>query len=155
MTTVVLDDKQWKKFFGRLRRDLKDPLPKLKTLAATQGFANIIAHFRDERGYEGKWQQRKWTTQAAYAKLNKKNKRYNPNNKLLVLTGDLRKDFRIAKRQKRGHIISNHGVELYTEIPYAGTHNYGHGDIPKREFMYLDGDTQQKLADSLIKWLNR
>lgn len=153
MGKVVLDDKQWRTFLGKIYRDLRNPLEKLSVLGSTMGYSNIIDHFRKEEGPDGEWPKRLPKTQLAYKRLNKKSKVYNPSNKLLQLRGNLRKDIRIARREKRHEKVGNQGVRLFTVIPYAGKHNYGDKDMRQREFMYLDDETQQKMVDALIAWI--
>lgn len=140
--TAVLKDEQWREFLVKVKLSVKEPYPILKLGATTYGFKDIINHFRDERGETGGWKKRSKATQEQYASRGKTNARYNPSNKLLQLTGNLRGTLLPTKGEIKRE---GKGALLFTTVPYAGRHNYGK-NMPKREFMWLSGATMEDIA---------
>lgn len=151
--TVILDDKQWRGFLKKVRGNIKDPLAKLKAGYSIFGYKDIIEHFDREEGEGGKkWKKRKSSTQRAYTRLNKKNKKYNPTNKLLQMTGTLRQSILSGKKTNVQN-VGRRGILVFSKVKYSGVHNYGSTkkNIPKREFMWLSGKTVQNFADYMLK----
>ena len=148
---VVLDAKEWRSFFGKILRDLRDPIPKLRTAAMTFGFTNIIEHFKNEEGPEGKWpawseSYKKWR----YKSVSAKKIAAGRTPRMLQLSGILRNSLLQGKTGSGIKKVGRTGVLMFTKVPYSGKHNYGEGKIPKREFMWLSGETKQKMVDYLL-----
>lgn len=151
--TVILDDREWRGFFNKLRFNLKNPLAKLKAGYATFGYKDIIDHFDKEEGEGGKkWKKRKASTQRAYKLRNKYNKKYNPTNKLLQMTGALRQSILSGKKTNVKN-VGRSGILVFSRVKYGGVHNYGSNkkNIPKREFMWLSGKSTQQIVDYMVK----
>lgn len=147
-TVVLLDDREWQGFLRDMKKKLQDPFALLKVGAMTYGFKDIIDHFSKEEGPEGKWPKRKESTQKAYAIMGKRHAKYNPSNRLLQLTGNLRKSLLPTSGNTKQQ--GRYGILLFTNVPYAGRHNYGEGKTPKREFMFLSGPAQQQMVDLIL-----
>lgn len=145
---VLLDDRQWRWFIRDISKKLKNAIKYLKVGASTYGFRDIIDHFRKEEGSDGKWPKRSAFTQRLYERKGKKDSRYNPSNRLLQLTGNLRKSLLPASGRVRPK--GKNTVMLFTDVPYAAKHNYGEGKIPQREFMWLSDQTTQKIVDYIL-----
>lgn len=147
-TIVKLDARPWLNFIDRLHILLKNPQPILRAAFATVGFRDIIKHFQEEKGSEGKWKKRSASTQAAYKRLGKKNRTFNPSNKLLQLTGDLRKAFLPGNIENKGR----DAILFFNPTPYAAVHDKGSKKqgIPQRDFMYLSEKAQDKMLDVIL-----
>lgn len=133
---VVFNSKKWEKYFAGVKVNLKRSNKILRAAFGTVGFQDIINHFKQESGSDGKWPKRARSTQEMYASLNKKNAKFNPSNKLLVLSGNLRKAFLPTNVKELG---AKRGILFFNPIKYSGTHDRGSRKkkIPKREFMWL------------------
>lgn len=155
--TVILDDKEWRGFFSKLIFNLNNPLAKLKAGYAIFGYKDIIDHFEKEEGEGGKkWKKRKASTQHSYKLRNKSNKKYNPTNKLLQMTGTLRQSILTGKKTNVKN-VGRSGILVFSRVKYGGVHNYGSNkkNIPKREFMWMSERTTQTFADYLANWLSK
>ena len=102
MGEVYLDDRRWRRLLNNIGEKVKNPYPLLRLGANTFGFQDIIDHFRQEKGPEGRWPRRKPSTQRAYKIRGKKDARYSPTNRLLQLTVNLRKSLIHGKTKKKG-----------------------------------------------------
>lgn len=149
MSTVVLQSGEWTKFLRDLKANASNSYKWLMAGANTYGFRNVIEHFSKEEGPSGKWTKRSSRTQEMYKRLSRTNSRYNPNNKLLQLTGNLRKSLLSGGSQNLKR-YGNNAVMMFTNIEYAGKHNYGKGRIPQREFMWLSDKTQSDILELVL-----
>lgn len=132
---VHLDTKEWEGFFKAVSDGVKNPKPYLRAAFSTRGFSDIIKHFEAQRGPNGAWKPRSPETQRAYARLNKKHAKYNPTNKLLQLSGNMRRNFLPGNIEDHGQ----NAIVFFNPTPYAAAHDDGSNkrNIPQREFMYL------------------
>ena len=158
--TVVLDLGEWQKFLTGVLGKMRDATATLLTLSKIHGFADIIQHFRDESGPDGRWPKRAPSTQERYRRIMTGELRpppgahrasFNPSNKLLQLTGALRQS--ITPTRGQGRKRGKNTVELFTEIQYAGVHQYGHRNIPARPFMWLSDPAKGKIVNDLLMYL--
>ena len=108
-------------------------------LIATAGHANVMKHFSDERGPDGKWKS--WSSEYA-ERMNAKGK---GGNKILQDTGNLRQTV------KPGH--SDSEAYILADSEYAAAHNFGTSKLPKREFMFIDDDGFEKIENGILKIL--
>ena len=134
---------EWHLFLGGLQAKVKDPSALLKAAFMTAGFKDIIEHFADEKGPSGKWKPRSAATQAQYAMKSKSNARYNPSNKLLQLTGNLRKSILPGNTKK----ISYNAIEIWANSVYGHRHDSGTYGIPQRQFMWFSDKSQGLMAN--------
>jgi len=66
-------------------------------------------------------------------------------------SGNLRKSFLPGMGQTKQK--GKYGILLFTNVPYAGKHNYGLGGMPKREFMWLSGPAQERMLNLILSGL--
>ena len=136
MSEAKLDDKAAQEFFKRLQKKTKDVQAaerKWVNIISVVVFRDIIKHFEEEKGPEGKWAP--WA--ASYRK--QLERRGFSGNKLLQFNGRLRNSFTPEKWRK-----TNAGPEWYNPaqtksgFPYAAHHDDGPSDGSKpRKFMWL------------------
>lgn len=138
---ATLNAGEWTSFLSSVQSKVKDPSALLKAAFMTAGFQDIIQHFRDEKGPDGKWRPRSPITQMQYAMRNKTDSRYNPSNKLLQLTGNLRKSILPTNTKK----VSKNAIEIFANAEYGGRHDRGE-DMPQREFMWFSDSAKDRMA---------
>lgn len=110
LLSKLMDPKRWKRA--------------LKALVATVGFKDVVKHFQDQRGEDGRWPK----LNPSYARW----KRRQGKTKMLVLSGQLRQGFLPSNITDAGRM----GVALFNPVEYSGKHDRGEG-VPKRQFMWL------------------
>jgi phage gpG-like protein len=148
------------KRFNNIQKRMQKPNTVLD-LAAAKGWRNVIKHFRDERGPDGKWKDTKEAVGFGSATLQRKPKKkqnLKKSDKLLQDTGRLR-------MSNRWRVLGNK-AEVYNNTVYAATHNYGDtrnikvfgkktvkATWPQREFMWLDDKTIDSIVKIFIKYL--
>lgn len=149
--TFKFELNEWEKWLASVTNNLKKKLPILKEIARTIGFQDIIQHFSDEQGPEGKWTPRSSLTQLAYERLGKRNARYKTSNKILQLTGKLRQS--LLLKTGKVSVRGSDSILLFTNVVYAGSHNYGDPkkNTPQREFMYLGDKGHEEMANAFLK----
>lgn len=103
--SVRFDSREWDKFFAALGRGYK-PHVLLRAAFAVVGFKDVIQHYKDEMGPDGKWEPRKAST----------NKRYDQ------ISGALRNGNRKITRQQATKKFGGVG-EAYARgfVPYTAT----------------------------------
>lgn len=152
---VVLDTKEWDQFFAGVTGKLKDVAGLLMSAASLFAFKDIIEHFSREEGPDGAWPKRSSATQQAYAKIaagiwqppkGMRAGSFNPSNKLLQLTGNLRQSINPTNMSRRGQ----DSINIFANAPYAGRHDEGGGGIPARPFMWLSDEVQDKMLDAIL-----
>ena len=160
MTKARIDDRKWKRFLVSVEKEIKNPVPILKTAYATIGFRDIVTHFGQQKGPEGRWQKRSEATQKNYAEIQDGTRKpprgmrrgsFRPTNKLLQLTGNLRKNFLTTNVKRR----NNKSVTIFNNAPYSGIHDRGgrfkawgkkNVTMPKRQFMYFSGKAMNAIS---------
>lgn len=139
---ATLNAGEWTSFLSSVQSKIKDPSALLKTAFMTAGFQDIIKHFQDEKGPDGKWRPRSAETQAQYSLRNKRDSRYNPSNKLLQLTGFMRKAILPTNTKK----ISKNAIEIFNNAEYSNRHDMGTDGMPQREFMWFSDSAKDRMA---------
>lgn len=132
---------EWVGFLSAVQSKVKNPSELLKAAFMTAGYKDIIQHFSDERGPMGKWRARSAETQYQYAMRSRYDSRYNPSNKLLQLTGNLRQSILPTNTKK----VAYNAIEIFANAEYGGRHDRGE-DMPRREFMWFSEDAKEKMA---------
>lgn len=117
-STVIFNDKQWRKFLSKTKNKLSRPYKLLKAVASIYAFKDIIDHFDKQSGPRGKWEKRSKLTNIAYDKMGGK---YRSSNRLLQLTGHLRQTL-IKPNTKQ---VGKSGILLFSGAPYSGVHDRG------------------------------
>lgn len=145
--TVVWNDRKVQKFLRELEKNRKKMSDKEKGfvgLLMAHIYKNINQHFEQEKGPSGKW--RAWSE--AYAShMRKSNKGAN---KILQDEGTLRQGLKKTNWRK-----VKEGFEVFNNVPYARTHDEGDRsrNIPKRQFMWLDKETQLQMTREVLMFL--
>jgi phage gpG-like protein len=145
---VVFDDREWRGFIDHFRKELGQPRKLLRVAFATAGFRDVIDHFGRSEGPKNPWQPRAASTQAAYARKHKTDSRYNPSNKLLILTGGLRQGFLPSNVEDKDAT----SIVFFNPTPHAAVHDNGSKKkgIPQREFMWLSGKAQETMLNIIL-----
>lgn len=154
-----LDDGDVKRWRDRLKSKLKDFAPILKRMYAIYGFKDIVDHFSKERGPSGPWKPRAQFTQELYAAIRKGSANpapgvaraaYSPNNKLLQLTGNLRKSILPSNAKT----LNSHTILVFANDPKGGKHDRGQTTwpkIPARPFMWLSNSAKREMLDAAAR----
>ena len=157
---LELKDEAWREFISNIDSRLKNPNKLLRTIYFTYGFKDIVQHFRDEEGSEGKWPPRSDRTNEMYDRINKgKGKNagsYRSSNKLLQLTGKLRSSLLYGEERANNSSVTNHGqyaISIFSNVKYAGVHNYGYKNIPQREYLWLSENAQELMCRGILNFV--
>jgi len=148
-TKAILKDEELKKFLEGLKTKLTDVTPYLKLAYSTFGYRDIISHFENESGPDGKWKPRSKATQMAYAIRGKTNAMYNPSNKLLQLSGMLRQSITESSYKN----IDRLSVGIFSNKEYSGVHDLGSNKMPQRQFMWFSNGAMSNMVTLLLNKL--
>lgn len=143
--TVRFESREWDNFIRHIDEKVKEPTKLLRSVMFTWGFKDLDEHFRNEQGPDGRWQPRKESTNRAYDQLGGK---YRSSNKILQLSGDLRKSVLPGGAQ-----VSDKGryaIAVVSDPDYGGRHNEGSRGMPKREFMWLSDNAVDRMAETIL-----
>jgi phage gpG-like protein len=140
---VHLDTAEWEGFFKVVSDGMKRPQPYLKAAFATRGFSDVINHFDDEKGQEGRWAPLKPSTLARRRKG-----RGAGSGRILQDTGNLRRNFIPSNVEDKGAT----SIVFFNPTPYAATHDDGSSkrNIPQREFMWLSDKAVEDMLDIVM-----
>jgi len=138
-----------------LLTDLADRLAQIEDgnrkyggLLSANVFRDIMDHFEQQEGSEGKWKQWSfWYTQ----QMEKNGK---GGNKILQDTGRLRQSFKPQnwRSVKNGYLWFNN-AQTKSGFPYAAAHDEGGERLPKRDFMWLSDNTMEEIAVQTLLFL--
>lgn len=138
-----------------LLTDLADRLAQIEDgnrkyggLLSANVFRDIMDHFEQQEGSEGKWKQWSfWYTQ----QMEKNGK---GGNKILQDTGRLRQRFKPQnwRSVKNGYLWFNN-AQTKSGFPYAAAHDEGGERLPKRDFMWLSDNTMEEIAVQTLLFL--
>lgn len=150
-TEVTFENKEVMDFLNNLDKKLKDiddGAKKYTTLLSSIVYRDINEHFENEEGSEGKWEQ--WSLYYAI-KMKKIGK---GGNKILQDTGRLRNSFKPmnVKRTSEGFLWFNN-AKTKSGFPYAFAHNEGGEKLPKRDFMWLSNEAQEKISIQTLQFM--
>ena len=152
-----LDDREWRNFINGMLKRAENKNQLLKGAYNIFGFQDIIDHFENEEGPDGKWRQRSSNTDRTYD-LIKTGRRKPPggfrrgsftsSNKILQLTGNMRKSI-LSKTVKRK---SSNSVKVVSNVEYSGKHDEGDKskNLPQRQFMWLSDGAMEKMNGFII-----
>ena len=112
---------------------------------AIQAWKNVIQHFRDEEGKSRPWP--KWSRRLSDGtrKFYTSRPTKRGGTKLLQDTGLLRTSIRPRSKEDEAHV--------FTKTKYAGYHQFGTRNIPKRDFLWIAQDKINKMARKFIEWV--
>lgn len=114
----------------------------LRSIVAIFGFKDVVKHFRNEEGPDGKWPPLKPSYEKWKAKQGK--------TKMLQFTGQLRQNF--LPSNIRDNDASS--VALFNPTEYSGKHDRGEG-VPQRQFMWISGQAQNMMEKALLSEIMR
>lgn len=155
---------QWDAFFVGLAKLMSEPTKILRAAMATRGYRGIVENFREERGPDGSWAPRSAWTQKYYAEIRSGQRppppgfpraAFNPNNRLLQLTGHLRKTLMPSALTQNTVDQGRSAVLVFSPAPYSGQHDEGDPSrsIPARPFMWLNDKTMDDMATIVLKMM--
>lgn len=144
-------DRLLKRIENRGSKTSRTPIPRLLRVAFnTDGFRDVIDHFKQEEGQTGKWRRRARSTQEFYAAMNKRGRTvFNPSNKLLQLTGKLRQSLLPTNVRSKG----SNSIVFFSTDKKSGVHDRGSSkkNIPKRQFMWMSKKGMGKMIKTILK----
>lgn len=149
--TVELDVSEWDGFLDKVAANVARAQAIMALSAQTYAFQDIIQHFSDESGPEGAWKGWADSTRAIY------NAKGWGGNKILQATGKLRQS--LLPGQGRVEDEGSDAIRLFSNVEYSAIHNYGGpfmawgkpAMMPKRTFMWLSEDVQDKMVNMIAQ----
>lgn len=158
MATVKFDLGEWDLAFRKALSALTDKRSLIEKAFLVAGIRDIVNHFRDEAGPVSSWEKRTKKTNEAYARIRAGLRKapegisraaFNPSNKLLQLTGNLRKS--ILNPQMRMKAADT--LEVTSLVGYSGAHDEGSRkhNLPARSFMWLSDDAKETMRKIIIE----
>lgn len=111
-------------------------------------FQDVLDHFKNEQGSEGKWAPWSSSYDARMKAIGK------GGNNILQDTGRLRNSFTPGQWRK-----TSQGIEWYNPaktkdgFPYAYAHDEGGPKLPKRDFMWLSDSAMNKISEATLAFL--
>ena len=153
-----LKKEAWVKFLRDRMRRLKDGASLLFAVYRTIGYKDIIQHFRDERGPDGRWARRAPSTQERYRKIQRgqwsppkgyPKAVFRPSNKVLSLTGATRKSI---LNNKAGRRLSNNRIVVFAGTDYSGKLDEGDPmrNLPARPFMWMSDKARRMMSKAVV-----
>lgn len=145
------DSTQWKKILNKINDKWKkiENRREYGGIISATVYADIIQHFDDERGPEGKWAGWSKVYQEHLSRIGR------GGNKILQFSGRLRQSFTPEKWRATGDgIIFYNNALTKKGFPYAYAHDTGGPKLPKRKFMWLSKNAAQGIVDKTEKWLS-
>ena len=122
-----------KRDLGELARKTADQT-KACSVASLVMYQDVMKHFREERGPDGKWQALSVITLQ---------RRRGAEAKILQDTGILRTSIMPSADKNTARVGTN--------IIYASKHQFGEG-VPKREFLWLSKEARERIIENYWKW---
>jgi phage gpG-like protein len=156
---LKLEDSDIRRWKSALQLRLKEFAPILKRMYAIYGFKDIVDHFSKERGPDGPWKPRAQFTQELYAAIRAGHAKpapgvargaYSPTNKLLQLTGNLRKSILPSNAKT----LNSRTILVFANDPKGGQHDRGRTKwpkIPARPFMWLSNGAKRNMLDAAAR----
>lgn len=142
---ATLDDAEARKFIRSMVSKAKNPGQHNKLVGAVsvKVFADVIKHFKDERGPKGDWKG--WST--TYTKHMQRIGR--GNNNILQFNGRLRQSMVMGKPSNNGLMWFNN-AKTKGGYPYAWGHDTGDGKLPQREFMWISKEAMTVIGNIVL-----
>lgn len=128
--------------------DVKDGNKAYVGLLSAIVYRDVMTHFKEEKGSEGRWK----TWSPSYQEHMKKIGR--AGNKILQFNGRLRQTFQPTdnKTSSRGITWFNN-AKTKSGYPYAWGHQEGDGKLPKRDFMWLSNSALDEMARQTLAYM--
>ena len=158
---ATLNIREWKKFDNKLLKKLKRGDKLLRTAFFVVGFGDLIDHFKKQAGPTSKWKKRKASTQKAYRNIGSgkwkapkgaQRRSFSTSNKLLQLSGDLRKSILPKQLKRKTRRIGKNAIALISDLKYSRDHDEGSKKkkIPQRNYMWLSGKAQKSIVLNVL-----
>lgn len=138
------ESREWDEFIKNIDDNVKEPTKLLRAVMSTVGFKDIMEHFSNEEGSDGTWKQRSEKTNLLY---DRRGGMYNSSNKLLQLSGNLRKSILHAGAMSDK---GKYAIAVTSNIEYASKHQEGENGMPKRDFLWLSDNALERMADTIL-----
>lgn len=144
-------DEGLRKFLSQLDKNLatvKGGKKQYTGLMSAIVFQDVLKHFEQEQGSDGKWKP--WSESYADAMA----KSGHGGNKKLQFNGRLRQNFKPTSfRSVKDGILWFNDARTQGDFPYAFAHNSGGDTLPKRDFMWLSDKALEKMAEQTLAFL--
>jgi len=147
----VFESEEWQKILKKIGKKWDDIKSRREFggIISTSVYKDIMSHFDDERGPEGKWV--KWSN--VYADHLKKIGR--SGNKKLQFSGKLRQAFQPSSwRPESDGVLFFNKALTKNGYDYARGHDEGDGKLPQRSFMWLSSKGLSSIIEQTQKWLS-
>ncbi len=152
----------WDQFFLGIVKTMSNPTKILRAAMATRGYRAILDKFKQQRGPDGAWPERSASTQERYRAIQAgtmppppgfPRAAFNPSNRLLVLTGALRKTLSPGELAQNTANQGANAILMSSPLGYSGDMNDGDlsRNIPARPFMWLDEKELDETSDIVLK----
>lgn len=140
----TFESKKAKEFFGQIISKVKnlEDSKEIIGLFSTHVFRDIMDHFKNEEGPNGKWQPWSRVYAAHLEKIGRSG------NKILQFSGLLRQSFQPNNVKK-----VDDGLMWFNTAPYSARHDEGLDGMPQRQFMWLSKSALDKLASQVIRYV--
>lgn len=122
------------------------------------GIRDLVSHFKDQAGPKDRWRARKTETQNAYERVAAGFRKpasgtpraaYNPSNRILQLTGNLRQSVLNPDIKKQGKDT----IAVSSKSEYGAAHDEGSTKrgLPQREFMWLSSQAESSMLEAIMQ----
>ena len=149
--TIELDDKEAQAFLRGLANRV-DAITahdqKVIGILSSIVYRDVIDHFTQEQGSEGKWKS--WSKKYAdfMESIGK------GGNGILKDTGRLRNAFQpTSVRSTSEGILWFNNAQTAKGFPYAAAHNEGGDQLPQRDFMWLSAQAMESIESAMVKFI--
>lgn len=148
---IEFDDKEVKSFLSTLKvrlNKIKDGNKKYSTLMSAIVYRDVIDHFENEMGSQGKWEHWSFWHTLQMERLGK------GGNKILQDSGKLRQSFTPQSyRSISDGILWFNNANTKGGFPYAFAHNEGGEKLPKRDFMWASDEAMEKVSVQTLQFI--
>lgn len=136
--TITIDDKKAMDLFTGISERAKNPI-EINKIIALKMREDVLNHFRDAKGSEGKWKDLKPATWKAKLKKG--------HNNILMNTGTLR--MRNVPEAGKDYAM------VWNDLSYAGIHQNGTKNVPQRDFLWLSSSMLNKILKLMANYIVR
>lgn len=150
---VRLDDAKARKFLKGLSKKAKQFSDKDRAVVgflSSVVFRDIMTHFENEQGPDGRWQPWSPSYREFMSRIGK------GGNKILQDRGRLRGNFKpTSVRDTRQGLLWFNNAKTSKGFPYAGAHNAGGPKLPQRQFMWISNKALDKIEKQMVRFLEK
>lgn len=146
---ATLEAEELIKWVNRVNRKTKDAIQikeKFAALLSAITFGDIVEHFAQEQGPDGKWARRSYKYEQYLNKIGR------GGNKILQFSGRLRQSFdKSGNTAETGHKVRGSDIGWYNRVEYAWWHD--EGAPVTRPFMWLSDKAVEKMTDQTLTFI--